>query len=56
MLEKENLEITCVLFGQPNVRSKITGKSAVFEAHVLCEEPMDQKLEDAQSMIVKCRN
>lgn len=55
MLRKENLDIACVLT-PPRSHSEVTQKVADYDVHVLCEKPMALTLEDAKSMVAKCRN
>jgi len=54
MLEKENLDIACILTPASTHR-EVTEKVAEHGVHILCEKPMTLTLEDAQAMIDKCR-
>jgi len=53
MLEKENLDIVCVLTPARTHR-EITERVAAAGVHVLCEKPMALSLEDARAMISTC--
>ena len=54
MLKKEKLDIACVLT-PPHLHREITEKVAEYGVSVLCEKPMALNLEDAKSMISKCK-
>jgi predicted dehydrogenase len=54
MLEKENLDIACVLT-PPSSHREITEKVAEHKVNILCEKPMTLAIEDAKSMIRKCK-
>ena len=54
MLRKENLDVACVLT-PPSKHREITEKVAEHKVSVLCEKPMALTLDDARSMIAKCR-
>jgi len=53
MLEKENLDIACVLV-PARLHREVTEKAAEYGVHVLCEKPMAITLDDAEAMIKKC--
>ena len=53
MLDKENLDIACILTG-PKAARKITEHAAEQQVNVLVEKPMALTLEDARSMIATC--
>jgi predicted dehydrogenase len=54
MLKKENLDIACVLT-PPRSHREVTEKVAEYGVNVLVEKPMALTLEEATSMIVKCK-
>lgn len=54
MLKKEKLDIVCVLT-PPSVHKEITERAAEYGVNILCEKPMALSIEDAKSMIVKCK-
>jgi predicted dehydrogenase len=54
MLKKEELDIACITTG-PKYSPKITERAAEFGVNVLVEKPIALTLEDAKSMIAKCK-
>jgi len=54
MLKKENLDVACVLT-PPRTHREVTEKVAECRVNILVEKPMAVTLDDAKSMITRCK-